>query len=262
MLERINYSVKPQLLRESYHHFTRKILGLDRGKARKGLAFDQAVTFLHKLKRDGPDAWIVKPVNQIWECLFGQEGIVSDKEFLRKFLHDTQGEIDATLDYVRHLFSQLNQVQIANISSDPRVSSYPPKYIDKHRFEVYLSSVTNDIFDPLKERHSRSIMSQPLSHYWINSSHNTYLTGDQLTSQSSVEMYMSALYRGCCCVEIDVWDGMEEGNVVPVVYHGRTMTSQILFRDVIEAIRNFIQLNPDTFPILLSLENHCRKSCQ
>jgi len=262
VLERINYSVKPQLLKESYQHFTAKILGLDRSKARKGLTFDQAVTFLHKLKRDGPDAWIVKPVNQIWETLFGESKVVSAKDFLRKFLHDTQGEVDATLEYVAHLFSHLNRVQIANLALDPRVMSSPSKYIDKHRFEVYLSSVTNDIFEPLKESHSQSTMSQPLPHYWINSSHNTYLTGDQLQSQSSVEMYMKALYRGCRCVEIDVWDGMEDGSLTPVVYHGRTMTTKILFRDVIETIRNFIHLNPDTCPIILSLENHCRRSCQ
>jgi phosphatidylinositol phospholipase C delta len=262
VLERINYSVKPQLLKKNYQHFTRKILGLDRGKARRGLTFDQAVTFLHKLKRDGPDAWIHKPVNQIWESLFGQEGIVSAKEFLKKFLHDIQGETDATLEYVTHLFSQLNQLQIANVSSDETIATHPSKYIDKHRFEVYLSSDTNSIFEPSKEKHSQSTMSRPLPHYWINSSHNTYLTGDQLKSQSSVEMYMNALYRGCRCVEIDVWDGMEEGSLAPVVYHGHTITSKILFRDVIEAIQTFIQLNPDTYPIILSLENHCRRSCQ
>lgn len=206
---------------------------------------------------------MVKPVNVIWNELFGeimnngkQRLTVSDTTFLENFLRSKQGQTASTLVDVRKIFTRLHDMEFAHtISSEPK-DIYR---INRDQFEAHLLASENDAFDPDMERLRPDDMNQRLSEYWISSSHNTYLIGDQYTSHSSVEMYSNALYRGARCLELDIWDGGKSpsGTPIPVVWHGHTMTTKILFVEIIKTIKVFLNFHPDTFPIILSFENHC-----
>ncbi|XP_051931587.1 1-phosphatidylinositol 4,5-bisphosphate phosphodiesterase eta-2 [Hippocampus zosterae] len=119
-------------------------------------------------------------------------------------------------------------------------------------FTNYMRSPGGDIFNPEHNQVNQD-MTQPLCNYFIATSHNTYLTGDQLLSQSSVEMYAYVLQAGCRCVEVDCWDG-PDGE--PIIHHGYTLTSKILFKDVIETINKYA-FTKSQYPVILSIENHC-----
>uniref|UniRef100_A0A8C9YYA1 Phosphoinositide phospholipase C n=1 Tax=Sander lucioperca TaxID=283035 RepID=A0A8C9YYA1_SANLU len=125
--------------------------------------------------------------------------------------------------------------------------------ISLQAFSSYISSDENGIIPPEKLDQSED-MSFPLSHYIINSSHNTYLTAGQLAGSSSVEMYRQVLLAGCRCVELDVWKG-RTAEEEPVITHGFTMTSEIPFKEVIEAIAE-CAFKTSPFPVILSFENH------
>ena len=83
-----------------------------------------------------------------------------------------------------------------------------PDHLKFSDFLRYMTSpIANAIRPALEEDNT-----WPLNNYFINSSHNTYLTGNQFSSDSSTEAYKNVLLRGCRCIEIDVWDGKEYFN--------------------------------------------------
>lgn len=73
------------------------------------------------------------------------------------------------------------------------------KLLDKMSRDGFLSYLTCDENAPvfLDKLDFYMEMDQPLSHYYINSSHNTYLIGKQFGGKSSVEIYRQVLLAGC-----------------------------------------------------------------
>lgn len=53
---------------------------------------------------------------------------------------------------------------------------------------------------------------------------------------------------------VDCWDG-DDGE--PIIYHGWTLTSKILFKDVLKAAILKYAFSASDYPLILSIENHC-----
>jgi hypothetical protein len=201
----------------------------------------------------------------IWKSVFGDVESVTPKVLYQNFMLKAQGEVKTNLEDAKDLIAAMNSVEIDEHSIPENALK-----LSKERFEEFLRSEWNDAYDPAKQKSPKNSLNEPISRYWINTSHNTYLTGDQLRSKSSVEAYSLALQRGCKCLELDCWDGGErkgknipEGDrLIPVIYHGRTLTSKIEFRDVLLVVNKYLQANPTSFPVILSLENHCSHAYQ
>lgn len=212
------------------------------------------------------------------------EEYVSAKAFLR-FLQEEQKDSNATLKDVRSIFERLNaQTYASQLGTDcihrsSVDSSFSKDYITKTVFINYLRSDANDVFDPVRGEEEHDDMNQPLSSYWINASHNTFLKGalpkmkQQINERNSVldvSMYIDALNRGCRCLEADVWDGVSTQKGSPVVRFdepvnggsGNSSKQGILFADVIKAVHSFLVAERNCLPVILIIEAHCSVSAQ
>ncbi|KDR21266.1 Inactive phospholipase C-like protein 2 [Zootermopsis nevadensis] len=162
-------------------------------------------------------------------------------EDLQLFLEGEQGMSDLTQEKCMEIINLYEPTTEARVNGQLLIDG----------FTKYLLSEECDIFEPLHRKVCQN-MRHPFTHYFISSSHNTYLLEDQLNGPSSVEGYIRALGNGCRCIKVDCVDGPEE----PLVYSYNTLTSKISFRHCIEVIKQFAFMHSQ-YPLFLHLENHC-----
>ncbi|KAJ8341767.1 hypothetical protein SKAU_G00340580 [Synaphobranchus kaupii] len=196
-------------------------------------------------------------IEELFRQLNGDKSDYLNVDPLVTFLNENQR--DPRLNEILFPFYDTKRALriIETYELDPELSS--KGLISSDGFCRYLMSDENaPVFLDRLELYQE--MDQPLAHYFISSSHNTYLNGRQFGGKSSVEMYRQVLLSGCRCVELDCWDGKGE-DLEPIITHGKAMCTDILFKDVIQAIKETAFVSSE-YPVILSFENHCTKPQQ
>lgn len=215
------------------------------------LTYHQYVQFVRKLLDR-------KEIKKIFETVKPADQKEMDLDHFLRFISDVQ-KIDykqnpRKWEAVFDRYTPMSRKGSSTPGSTASISSMS-RTISGRAFQHLLSDP--DVFPPVTPTPAKPDLSKPLNEYFISSSHNTYLTGRQYLSQSSVEAYRSALRGGCRCIEIDCWDG---SNGKPEVRHG-TYTTSVAFSDCISVVNQYAFAN-NKYPLIISLEVHCNAEQQ
>lgn len=222
-------------------------LGLDNGSAFKDPGKNAKTTGRHELVTKQEFIEVFHDFCTRPEIYFLLVQFSSNKEFLN------------TKDLMRFIEAEQGMAQVSEETSMKLILSHEPSeegrqqgYLSLDGFTSYLTSAECHLFDREHDIVCQD-MCQPLSHYYVNSSHNTYLIEDQFRGPSDISGYIRALKMGCRFVEVDVWDGPEEE---PVVCTGHSLSPPLVLRCVLEVIGRFAFVASE-YPLIVSIENHC-----
>ncbi|KAG8526672.1 uncharacterized protein KY384_008101 [Bacidia gigantensis] len=197
-----------------------------------------------------------KDIREIFKSICPENCESIDLDGFLGFLKSSQGiDVDARRDHWIKVFSKYVRKSETPNPSTVSGQQTPGLLMGYSAFTAFLYSPANAM---LNTKTSDAHFDRPLNEYFISSSHNTYLLGRQVNGKSSVEPYVRALQKGCRCVEIDCWDG-PDGR--PLVNHGHTMTSSVLFSDCVSTVAKYAFHTSD-YPLIISLEVHCNASQQ
>ncbi|RLN35570.1 hypothetical protein C2845_PM03G17220 [Panicum miliaceum] len=166
---------------------------------------------------------------------------------LRRYLHASghedaldDAEVDRLLDQIR-----LQQQGRARL---PRLARPLLALDDFHR---YLFS--HDLNPPIRHPQVHHDMSRPLSHYFIYTGHNSYLTGNQLSSDCSDVPIIKALQRGVRVIELDMWPNSTKDDIN--ILHGRTLTTPVSLIKCLRSIKEYAFV-ASPYPVIITLEDH------
>ncbi|XP_024026735.1 phosphoinositide phospholipase C 2 isoform X2 [Morus notabilis] len=165
-------------------------------------------------------------------------------DHLVTFLKEVQGEEYARKEDAQAIFESLKHLKIF------------------HRNGLHLDAFFRYLLGDLNHAHTPMIhhdMNAPLAHYYLFTGHNSYLTGNQLSSDSSVVPITKALRRGVRVIELDLWPNSAKNDVE--VCHGGTLTSPVALKDCLRAIKDNAFVASE-YPVVITFEDHLTPTLQ
>ncbi|XP_016468111.1 phosphoinositide phospholipase C 6-like [Nicotiana tabacum] len=180
---------------------------------------------------------------------YAGRGTHMNADQLLRFIVEVQGEEDATVKDAEQIIQQVVNRRHHLI----RRLNHPLELED---FFYFLFQ--DDLNGPIKSQVHHD-MSAPLQHYFIYTGHNSYLTGNQLSSDCSEIPIVRALERGVRGIELDLWPSSAKDNIH--VLHGRTLTTPVPLLKCLKAIRDHAFVK-SPYPVIITLEDHLTPDLQ
>ncbi|KAK9755766.1 hypothetical protein RND81_01G048900 [Saponaria officinalis] len=188
---------------------------------------------MFKLNRAEPPEDVAKLFSQ-----YSENGVMT-VEKLHKFLVDFQGEVKATIDDAQAIFHSLKHHHVFQRRG--------------LHFDAFFRYIFGDLNSPLASLGVHQDMTAPLAHYFLYTGHNSYLTGNQLSSDSSIDPIIKALRSGVRVIELDLWPNSKKNDVE--VFHGGTMTSPVKLIKCLVAIKENA-FYASEYPVIITFEDH------